>query len=256
LLLVFFLFSLLFAILGLGGGVIYVPVQLFQGVAYDSATTLSLFLITTTSFSSTIFFAKKKLVDWGLVFRLEISAIFGSFLSGFILPSLEERVKVFLFISVLFINAILMFLPSKISNPGLTSRFSLIRIINGETISINMLIAIPLFFASGVMAAFFGVGGGMFMVPIFVLLLNVPMKIAVPNSAVMIGFTAFSGFAGKAFVNKVDWSYAIFAAVIVFVGSRIGASISLKIEERILKRMFSAILLLATLVLAIRFIYA
>jgi len=68
-----------------------------------------------------------------------------------------------------------------------------------EEYSVNLLIGLPLTALAGLMAGLLEIGGGIIKVPLMVLLLGVPMKIAVGISCFMVGITALFGFWGALF---------------------------------------------------------
>ncbi len=63
-LVIFLLFSTLFGMFGVGGGAVYTPIQLFIGVSFNEAATVSLFLIAVTSLSSGVVYVRAGLIDW------------------------------------------------------------------------------------------------------------------------------------------------------------------------------------------------
>ncbi len=62
----FFIVSLFFSMLGMGGGMFYVPILLFAKFPMHDAAAISLTLILATSVSALFVFLKNKMVDWKL----------------------------------------------------------------------------------------------------------------------------------------------------------------------------------------------
>lgn len=57
--------------LGMGGGILYVPILLFAGYTMKTAPSISLILILATSLAALFHFSKNKLVDWKLAFVMD-----------------------------------------------------------------------------------------------------------------------------------------------------------------------------------------
>ena len=58
-----FIIASVFSALGVGGGVLYTPVQLFFGIEFHTAASTSLFLIMVTSLSATLVFHRAATID-------------------------------------------------------------------------------------------------------------------------------------------------------------------------------------------------
>ena len=67
------------ALFGQGGGVLYTPLQVWTGVDFHTAASISLFLILVISFSSTLVFRKAHQVDWITALVLEAPTTLGAF---------------------------------------------------------------------------------------------------------------------------------------------------------------------------------
>jgi uncharacterized membrane protein YfcA len=73
-----------------------------------------------------------------------------------------------------------------------------------EEYSVNLIIGLPLSALAGLMAGLLGIGGGVIKVPLMVLLLGVPMKVAVGTSCFMVGLTALFCFWGHFFTGHFE----------------------------------------------------
>ena len=77
-------------------------------------------------------------------------------------------------------------------------------------------------FVAGNVSGLLGVGGGAFKVPIMNVLMDVPLKVTIATSNLMIGVTAATGaaiFYGRGYL---DPRYAVPAALGILVGARFG----------------------------------
>jgi uncharacterized protein len=238
---VFLVVAIVFAMLGQGGGALYTPIQVLSGIPFHEAATTSLFLIMVVSASSTIVFRKNKRVDIPLVLVLEAVTATGAFVGGLTSVQFSGASLSMGFAGFIVFAAVFMILPFRTDQSGkkLKSGFPYWRRQVGEQeFAVNLAIALPASFTAGLASGLLGVGGGLVKVPLMVLLLAIPMDIAIGSSALMIGITAMTGFAGHAINGHWNWQLSLILAVAVFVGAQIGARFSLKINKKTLKNAF------------------
>jgi uncharacterized membrane protein YfcA len=97
-------------------------------------------------------------------------------------------------------------------------------------ISISLIVPLLLGGLVGILAAVMGVGGGFIMVPIMVYLLRMPMHVVVGTSLFQIFFTCINVTIMQAAVNHtVDFVLAL----ILLIGSSLGAQIGVRISKRL-----------------------
>ena len=82
---VFLLVSVLFSMMGLGGGVLYVPILLFAGFGMSSAPAISLTLIAGTSLAALSNFWKNNKIDWKLALVIDPPTDIMAFVGGYFL---------------------------------------------------------------------------------------------------------------------------------------------------------------------------
>ena len=96
--------------------------------------------------------------------------------------------------------------------------------------------------ASGAVAALCGVGGGVVMVPAFVLFLKLPHKTAVATSLAIIIPTALMATTQNARHGYVEWKVAIVTAISASVVAYFGAGWLKSMSNETLTRIFGVIL--------------
>lgn len=250
-----FLTSLLFSALGLGGGSLYVPIQLFYGIDFHTAAATSLFLILTTSFSSTLVFQKAKVVDWAMALVLEAATILGGFLGGFSSGHFTGRFLTYLFAGFIAFAAFFMAHSPDLQPRAAAERqrfYLWKRKAGAESYCLNLALALPVCLVAGALSGLLGIGGGIFNILIMVLLCGVPMNVAVGSSAFMVGLTAFGGFLGHLLSGPFDWKTALLLAPGIFLGAQIGARHSIKVEKKRLKVYFGYFLYVLAAVIVLR----
>ena len=175
-------------LLGIGGGIILVPLFLWAfasagfspEILVHTAFGTSLAIIIPTAFSSTLGHRKRGNVEWHQVFYLCLGGFLGA-ISGAWFASLLSGD----WLKGLFgVMQILVALQMIIFNPRLPPERS-------DSVPLLPLIAVG--FSGGVFSAFFGVGGGVIAVPLMVIALSFPIHLAVGNSSALIVISSLSG---------------------------------------------------------------
>ena len=256
--LVMFATAAVFSSLGVGGGVLYTPIQLFFGIEFHTAASTSLFLIMVTSLSATLVFHKAATVDWPMAIVLETSTTLGAFLGGLFSGHFSGKFLIYLFSGVIAVAAFFMVKHFDIPNrcgdkPGGFFRWH--RGIGTERYCVNLALALPIAFVAGVVSGMIGVSGGILKVPMLVLLFGVPMNIAVGSSAFMVGLTASGGFLGHLVAGHLDWKMALILMPGIFIGAQLGARTSVKVDKTKMKRFFGFVLAALAVFLVIRNIF-
>ncbi|NIQ11079.1 MAG: sulfite exporter TauE/SafE family protein, partial [Gammaproteobacteria bacterium] len=175
-------------LLGIGGGIILVPLFLWafkvSGFAPEilvhTAFGTSLAIIIPTAFSSTLGHRKRGNVDWHQVGYLCMGGVLGALCGAWLASLLSGN-----WLKGLFgIMQILVALKLLIFHPRLPPVFN-------ESISPRALLAVGV--AGGLFSAFFGVGGGVVAVPLMVIVLSFPIHLAVGNSSALIVVSSLTG---------------------------------------------------------------
>jgi uncharacterized membrane protein YfcA len=96
--------------------------------------------------------------------------------------------------------------------------------------------------AGGFFASLFGVGGGLLIVPLLVLLAQLPSKRATGTSLAAIGFTAAFGALAYGILGDVDWSAAAIVGLPAVAGVLVGVWLQQRVSSRVLVGLFAAFL--------------
>ncbi len=174
-------------LLGIGGGVILVPLFLWlfplagfpPELIVHTAFGTSLAIILPTAISSTLGHRKRGNVDWHMVGFLALGGVFGSLLGSSVAAIIPgEKLKMCFGLMQIVISLKLLFYKPYIppENVERAKRFSLLLV----------------GFAGGLFSAFFGMGGGVIAVPLMLIALQLPIYLAVGNSSALIVVSSFS----------------------------------------------------------------
>lgn len=96
--------------------------------------------------------------------------------------------------------------------------------------------------AAGGLSGLLGVGGGIVMVPGFIVWLRLPVKEAVATSLACVGLLALPATVTHALLGDIDWRYAIPLSVAVIPGAWLGARLAIRATERGLRLTIAVVL--------------
>ncbi len=238
--------AILFTMLGVGGGFLYVPILLSSGIDFHVAATTSLIMLATAQISALYNFFRSGLVDLRLAMVLGLPTMIAAFAGGMLARYFNVSVLYLMFALVLFLSSYLMFQDEdrlgRLGKRVVTSPWKWRSEFAGYTYNVDLAVAIPLALMVGFLSGMLGLGGGWLIVPMMVVLFNVPMKIAVATSSLMVPVTGLSGFFGHSAAGHFEPRLAISLSLVAIVGAQIGSKISIKTESVILKTTFAFVL--------------
>ena len=230
-----FIAGILGSIIGLGGGIIIVPVLTFMGFSPTLAVSNSLFAVFSNSVGSTVAYAKQKRVEFSLGWKLGLMAVPGTILGAFISSDLSSEIFKILFALVLISSASYIFLKRKIEEkPVDISRLLLIFSAGASCFA-------------GIISSLFGIGGGLIFVPLMVVALGISIKRAAPTSQFILMFASFSGLIIHSMLGHPDYYQALLLSIGAFAGGILGARLSLEIKENKLKIIVVIVLIAAAI---------
>jgi len=225
--------------IGLGGGIIVVPVLTFAGFGPSLAVSNSLFAAFSNAAASTISYSRQKRIEYSIGLKLGLLAIPGTVLGALISSDVAPEVFKILFALVLISCSIYIFLRKKIETKEQNYSKQI------------MILAIGGSFFAGIISSFFGIGGGIIFVPLMVVAMGMGMKNAAPTSQFILLFVSFSGLVTHSFLGHPDFYQALLLSAGAFAGGLIGARLSLEIKERSLQILVSVVIIAAAIKLFI-----
>lgn len=247
LMLLLFMTAAVFAMFGQGGGAVYTPLQVLFGIPFHTAAATSLFLIMTGALASLPVYHRARLIDWQLALILETAAMGGSFGGGLLSDRFSPQSLTLAFAVLITIAAVVTLADIRLETcarlPSFATRYCWQRRHGDSRYRVNLLLGLPLAGVAGFASGLLGIGGGLFLVPLMVLALNVPIQIAIGSSALMVGLTAAAGFSGHALAGHWDWRASLLFAGAAFLGARLGAHLTTRIDKHRIQPLFGAFLL-------------
>ena len=234
--------SFIFAMLGLGGGSVYVPIITWFGFPMkEVAIPLGLLLNGLNTLFAMIPFARKKLIDWKGGAVMAISAMIGSPLGAFFTKDVDTNVLKLLFAAMVIIVAVRTLMVANKAEAD-------------EMMSMKKRSIIGLFVGlfAGFVGGLLGVGGGFIIAPIL-MWMGYKAKEAAATTAFVVTFSSFSGYLGHMAQGHMNLTLTIILIVSVIIGSQFGARyMSGKAKSNQVKLIYSVVLLL----IAVQLIYS
>ena len=213
-------------LLGIGGGAIIVPLLIMAGFDPRVVVPASLIAILGTSIGGLRFLLRKKLVDYRLAFILELASISGALFGSEVFFRIERKMLVALLGLVLIASGILFVFREKRMKKGVEYK--------GQSSKKRMALALLVSFTAGMISAMLGIGGGVLKVPMLVLVLGLPIRIAVATSKLMVGITAATGVIGHALHENIDLLISALLAVGTYSGALSSSRLLVKLRSPLL----------------------
>ncbi len=223
--------GLLGSIIGLGGGIIIVPVLTFFGFSPALAASNSIFAVFSNAIASSISYAKQRRIEYSIGLKLGLLSIPGTVVGAFISSEITPSIFKILFALILISASIYIFSKRKIEQKN----YNLSKQI--------MILAIGASFVAGIISGLFGVGGGIIFVPLMVVAMGLSMKNAAPTSQFILLFASGSALVTHTILGHPDFYQALLLATGAFVGGLVGARLSLEIKENSLKILISIVMI-------------
>lgn len=246
-----FAVAFIYSNLGLGGGLLFVPILLSTGVASkDLAVPISLTLTIMTAASSVLNHHRRGFVDFHLAKVLVAGALFGAAIGTFFTLRVlsEETFKAF-FAAVLLVFGVYM-VVDWVRNARSVDEDDDMKLTPPRVLATAAATA-----GSGFLSGSMGIGGGLLNVPLLVYVLGRRTRKAIGTSSLLIIPTAALGFAAylaglafqpSGFSIPEDYLLIPILMPIVFVGSYLGSRWGLeKLKTRSVALIFIVVLFIA-----------
>jgi uncharacterized protein len=244
--------SLVFSMLGRGGGEFKLPVLIaFLSIPYFDLATISLFTIFFQAAAMVLIYGyKHKLTDWPLSFSLiAIVGVF-AFTGGYLSFGIKAAHLKATFAVLLLISAYFMWRGKKVpAKPGKFGVWHRAVMTPEGLIEYEMnyaLIILPTAFIAFIAGAV-GISGCGLIIPICIILGGVPIRIAIASNTLLLLTSTGTSFLGHAVRGQTPWDLAIILGVAAVLGGVIGSRLHVEVKESNIKRAFIAILIIAAL---------
>lgn len=239
--------AFIYSNLGLGGGLLYVPILMtlaFTGpTGEDIAVPVSLTLAAATGLSATINHYRKGLVDLKLAGILITGALIGAVLGALFNLSTSKTIFLAFFVSVIIAVGIKMLYDwtkaKKSEDEDDDSKMTNARKVGSANGTL----------ASGFLSGSLGIGGGLVNVPLMTYILGRRTRKAIGTSSAMIVVTSLFGFLSYLYFGtpkEIDFGLIGILWPVVFIGAFVGSRWGLKkLKSRTVALIFISVLFIA-----------
>jgi len=237
----FLLIALVFAMIGLGGSQLYIPILFWLGMDFKTeAIPLGMLLNVINSSSAAWTYGRRKMIAWKVAIPFGIAMVLLAPLGTWINVTLPTKPIILIFALFTASAGILMLSGWRPKGDGLSSRQ---RVFLGITAGSVL----------GFFAGLIGRGGGSFVVPLLYIA-GLEAKVAAATSALVVTFSGSSSFVSHiASAARPVWGVWILCAIAVFLGGQIGSRLMAeKLKPRSVKLVFGWILLGVAVLLIVK----
>ena len=230
-------------LLGIGGGVVLIPMALYlppllgaPSYSMTEVVGMSMVQVLAASLMGLRSHAKIGVVPRALVMPLGaavgIGAIVGGLASGYVPASVLTAI----FAGIAVLASFLMLVPARGAQEGT-------EVPEGFKITPAAVMASGVGLASGLV----GIGGGVLMIPMLTTVFRLPIRMVIGVSTAVIVVAGFMGTLGKAITHQIPWGAAIFLVLGALVGAPLGARVSHRLPVGILRKLLAVTILVTAL---------
>jgi uncharacterized membrane protein YfcA len=241
-------------LLGIGGGLIMVPILTFFGLPLVQATATSLVGVLLSALSGSYQNLRTGALNWRVSLLLAVFGMVTAQVGAWLGDRLPDASLSLAFAVLLLVTIYLMDLRRK-----LAQKERQLKIPAPETVSAPVSTpanALPpiagIGLLAGILSGLFGVGGGVVMVPLQTLFLGETIKSAVRTSLGAIVPIAISGLAQHAYNGNVLWIAGVCLGLGGIVGAQVGTRLLPKLSDQTVNRLFKSFLIALAIYMTVR----
>ena len=231
-------------LLGIGGGIVLFPALIYipplvglDTIGIKAATGLTMAQGFFASISAAIFYRSKGSMDAAIIRWLGIPMALMSLAGALLSHYISGTILLLVFGIMAIVTAVMMLMPGG----GRKTRSDDDAPFKG----VNRLIALPMGAALGLLLGMVGQGGGFIMMPLMLVALRVPFRIAAGNMLVIGIMMGSAGLLGKLSIGQVPLVYALAMLAGSLLFARAGANVAHKVKTLWLRRVLALCILLA-----------
>ena len=220
-------------LLGLGGGVIMLPLLIFLGgVPLKLATGTSLVHVLVAAATGMLSHLHAGMVDFKAGLILGAAGILGGFLGSFLSVPLSTVSLNLIFLSLVALAIIFLSIPLKpYEGKYIKGNF---RKIEGILIGLGC----------GLLVGLLGVGGGFILIPLMIYILRIPLRVTIGTSLMIILISSLGTFGAKYGVGHINVTITFLVVSGSMVGALFGAYVSRKTHAKFLRWILLSLLCL------------
>lgn len=234
------LVGLLGALLGIGGGMVIVPLLVF---AWDYEPQLaigtSVLVVLMNAVSGTWGYVRQKKVCVDAALKFAVATVPGAFLGSYAAEYLQGRLFYLVFGAFFVLAAVNMYRKANKEAAGKTA---------GEVPEVyNWKLGVLCSVGVGFLASILGIGGGIVHVPFMVYVLNFPVHVAIATSTCILAVSSLAGLVSHAMLGHIVWTSGFAIGAGAFVGAQGGVALAQRLQSGILMKLASVLVLFTSI---------
>ena len=256
-----FLIGTVAALTGIGGGVFVVPLlTLLYAFSPANAAGTSLTVIVFTAIAATLNYSKQKRISYRTGALLAVVTAPGGILGVYLTTVISANVLglFFGFFMIIFVALPMSINPDSLrlkrssnsegSEPDVKNKGVLFGSLQ------KVILSAILGFLGGIASGLLGIGGGVLIVPILTLVVDMPIHFATATSMFTMAFTSTSEAVQHYFANQTNFEYALLLALGTVLGAQVGAYASKKTSGKSLRRIFGVVMVIVGIQMILKYI--
>lgn len=238
-----FVGSYISGMVGIGGSIIKYPMLLYippmLGYAAFSAhevSGISAIQVVFATIGGVYAYRHGGYLNKTLIAYMGSAILVGSFIGGYGSNVLPEEVINVVYAVLATIATVMMFLPKpKVDD------------LPFDQVTFNRTVAASAAFVVGVAAGIVGAAGAFILMPIMLVVLRIPTKMAVASSLAITFISSIGSTTGKILTDQIVWAPAVIMIVASLIAAPLGANHGKKMETKTLQWILAALILASTL---------
>ena len=255
-----FLIGIIAALTGIGGGVFIVPLlTLFFALSPADAGATSHTVIVFTALASTLVYYRQKRISYRTGVLFAVATTPGGILGVYLTTVMAART-----LGLIFGFFMIIFVAIPILLDGRFVRLKRSSSTEGGKAQVNsgvssillqkMLLGAILSFFGGIASGLLGIGGGVLIVPILTLVVDMPIHFATATSMFIMTFTSTSEAVQHFFANQTNFEYALLLGLGTVIGALVGAHLSKRVSGKNLRRIFGLVIIIVGIEMILKYI--
>lgn len=231
------LVGLLGALLGIGGGMVIVPLLVFVW-HYEPQLAIgtSVLVVLMNAVSGTWGYVRQKKACVDAALKFAVATVPGVFLGSYAAEYLQDRLFYLVFGAFFVLAAVNMYRKANKEAAGKTA---------GEVPEVyNWKLGVLCSVGVGFLASILGIGGGIVHVPFMVYVLNFPVHVAIATSTCILAVSSLAGLVSHAMLGHIVWTSGLAIGAGAFVGAQGGVALAQRLQSGILMKLASVLVLI------------
>lgn len=238
-----FIGSFISGMVGIGGSIIKYPMLLYipplLGFAAFSAhevSGISAIQVFFATIGGIYAYRKGGYLNKQLILYMGVSVLIGSFIGGYGSTILSETMINVVYAVLATIATIMMFLPKpQVDDMPL------------DQVQFNKVIAASSAFVVGIAAGIVGAAGAFILMPIMLVVLRIPTKMAIASSLAITFISSIGSTFGKIITDQIVWGPAVIMIIASLIAAPIGANVGKNMNTKALQWILALLILASTI---------